>query len=59
MIPPDKRRELENYQWLRDHAEEAAKSFRQGDPRRDPEVLRSGAQKWIDLIQDGKIPGRK
>jgi len=60
VIPPDKRRELEQYRWLRDHAEEAAKTFRPGDTRRDrPDLLRSGAEKMIHLIETGAIPGRR
>jgi len=59
MIGPDKNRELKHYRWLRDHAEEAAKTFRPGDVRRDhPELLRSGAQKMIELIEKGNIPSR-
>jgi hypothetical protein len=47
---PDRDRELEQYLWLRDNAEEAAASLRPSDIR-TAATLRSGAQKNIDLIE--------
>lgn len=60
MISPDRKRELEQLRWVRDHPEEAAGKYGPNDIRRQhPELLRSGAQKMIDLIEKGKIPGRR
>jgi hypothetical protein len=47
---PNKKRELDQYRWLRDHADEAAASLLPGDIR-TPAILRRGAQKMIDLIE--------
>ena len=58
VMTPDKKRQLEHFRWLRDHAEEAAGSLRPGDIR-TPEKLRHGAQQMIDLIEKGQIPGRR
>jgi hypothetical protein len=58
MLNPDPKRELEHYRWVRDHADEAAVRLRAGDIR-TAEMLRHGAQQMIDLIEKGKIPGRR
>src|SRR5712692_4068476 len=58
VMTPDKKRQLEHFRWLRDHAEEAAGSLRPGDIR-TPEKLRHGAQQMIDLIEKGQIPRRR
>ena len=58
MMTPGKKRELEHFRWVRDHAEEAAASLLPGDIRM-PEKLRHGAQQMIDLIEKGQIPGRR
>lgn len=51
---PYKKHELEQYRWLRDHADEAAASLLPGDIR-TAETFRTGAQKMIDLIE-GRSP---
>jgi hypothetical protein len=58
MMNPDPKRELENYRWLRDHADEAAARLRPGDIR-TAAMLRHGARQMIDLIEKGKIPGQR
>jgi hypothetical protein len=58
MMPPDRKRELEKFRWVRDHAGEAAGNLRPGDIR-TPAKLRHGAQQMIDLIEKGQIPGRR
>ena len=58
MMTPGKKRELEHFRSVRDHAEEAAASLLPGDIRM-PEKLRHGAQQMIDLIEKGQITGRR